>query len=153
MNQDVILTITLPAMFITLAWIVFSTVRRVMVARKQAELNSKLLEKFSSARDLTEFANSEAGKRFLESALIEQQKANPYGRILNSVQAGILLALAGIACFLIGRVMADPDAVRGFAAFGTFFVTMGVGFLVSAAASYRLSKSFGLFEPLPERRS
>ncbi len=151
MSQDVILTVTLPAMFVTLAWIVFSTVRRVMVARKQAELNVRLLEKFSSGHDLTEFANSEAGKRFLESALMEQQKTNPYTRILTSVQVGIILALAGIAFFLIGRQI--PDAAQGFAAFGTLSVAIGVAFLISAGASYRLSKSFGLFEPLAERRS
>jgi hypothetical protein len=138
-------------MVVSLFWIVFSTVRRVMIARKQAELNAKLVEKFSSGHDLTEFTNSEAGRRFLESALIEQQKTNPYNRILTSVQVGILLAVAGIACFLIGREV--PEAAQGFAAFGTLSVTMGVGFLVSAAASYRLSKSFGLFESVPERRS
>lgn len=151
MSTDVVMLLALPSMVISLFWIVFSTVRRVMVARKQAELNAKLLEKFSSAHDLTEFTNSEAGKRFLESALIEQQKANPYSRILTSVQVGILLAVAGIACFLMGREI--PEAAQGLAAFGTLGVTMGVGFLISAAASYRLSKSFGLFEPLPERRS
>jgi ABC-type bacteriocin/lantibiotic exporter with double-glycine peptidase domain len=149
--QDVMMALVVTSMVVSLFWIVFSTVRRVMIARKQAELNAKLMEKFSSGHDLTEFANSEAGKRFLESALIEQQKANPYARILNSVQVGILLALAGIACFLIGRQV--PDAAQGFTAFGTLSVTMGVGFLVSAAASYRLSKSFGLFEPLPDRRT
>jgi hypothetical protein len=149
--QDVMMALVVTSMVVSLFWIVFSTVRRVMVARKQAELNAKLLEKFSSGHDLTEFANSEAGKRFLESALIEHEKANPYTRILTSVQMGIILTLAGLGFFLLGPTF--PRDIQGFVAFGTLGVTLGVGFLVSAAVSYRLSKSFGLFEPLPDRRS
>jgi len=142
MNTDVVMLLTVTGMVSFIFWTVFSTFRRIKVARAQAELNAKLLERFASGHDLAEYMNSEAGKKFLESALMEPQRGSPYSRILNSVQAGIILAALGLALFLVGRQV--REATEGLVAFGTVAVTLGVGFLVSAAASYRLSKSFGL---------
>lgn len=144
MNSDVIVPITLPAMVILFTWIVFSTIRRWKIAKAQAEVHAKVLEKFGSSADLVTFINSEAGKRFLESATIEQRPREPFARILMSVQAGIVLALVGLGCFLVRHVI--PDSEQGFVIFGTLALTLGVGFLISAGASYRLSKSFGLLE-------
>jgi hypothetical protein len=152
MNPDFVVAVVIPSMICFIFWTIFSTFRRLKVARVQGELSAKLLEKFSSGHELVEYMNSEAGKKFLESALMEpQQRGSPYTRILASVQLGIILAALGLALFLVGRQV--PEATQGLVAFGTLVVTLGVGFLVSAAASYRLSKSFGLLGTAPESRA
>ncbi len=75
MNTDVVMFLTVTGMVSFIFWVVFSTFRRIKVARAQAELNAKLLERFASGHDLAEYMNSEAGKKFLESALNRLSKS------------------------------------------------------------------------------
>lgn len=151
MNSDIIIAVAVPSMVVSLFWIVFSTFRRYKIAKVQAEIHAKVLEKFGSSADLVAFVSSEAGKKFLESATIEQAPREPFARILTSVQLGIVLALGGLACLMVRHVV--PESEQGFMIFGTLVLTVGVGFLLSAAASYRLSKSFGLLEGAREARN
>ncbi len=126
------------------------------MARIQMEAHSKLLERFQSSQDLLAYMQTEAGRRFLESTPIPvevEQKAAlsyPHARILWSVQAGLISGVAGAGfLFLRGRI---PDAAQGLLVFGTLAVALGVGFLLSAGASYALSKSFGLLNGASARR-
>ena len=130
----------LPAIF----WVVFSTIRRLKVARAQAEVHSKLIEKVGSSQDLLTFLDTEAGKKLVDSIGIEQPNRNPYTRILTSVQAGVILVLLGVAFLILAATF--RGAAEGCYSVGVLVVALGAGFLISAGMSYRLSKSFGLFE-------
>jgi hypothetical protein len=125
-------------------WIVFSTIRRLKVARAQAEVHSKLIEKLGSSQELLTFLESESGKQLVASIGIEQPSREPYGRILTSVQAGVILLFVGIALLILGGQFADVS--EGFFILGGLAVALGAGFLISAGLSYRLSRAFGLFE-------
>jgi hypothetical protein len=150
MNPDIVMLITVPGLVSWIAWVVFSSIRRYKIAKYQAEVHNKLLEKFGRSEELLAYLESDAGKRFLESASMEQARANPFARILGAVQAGLILTLAGVALlFLRSRV---PEAAEGFLIFGTLAVAIGVGFVLSAGASYALSKSFGLLPGTAARR-
>jgi hypothetical protein len=150
MNPDIVMMITIPGLFCWIAWVIFSNLRRYKIARYQAEVHTKLLEKFGRSEELLAYLESEAGKRFLESASIEQAKPNPFARILWAVQAGLILTLAGVALlFLRSRV---PDAAEGFLVLGALAVAIGVGFVLTAGASYGLSRSFGLIPGAASRR-
>lgn len=138
----------------SLLWIlrvVLDTRRWNKVARVQQEVHTKLLEKFASSQDLLAYMNTEAGKRFLESTPLEiEQRPStpfPYGRILWSVQAGILLALLGAALLYLRNQV--PEETQFFLIFGTLTLTLGVGFVLSSGISYVLSRSFGLLEGMP----
>lgn len=116
----------------------------------QSDTHAKLLEKFGSSADMLAYMESETGRRFLEPPAFEaahrQGMGFPYGRIIWSVQAGIILAALGTGLmFLRGRISADADAPL--LVFGTLGLTIGLGFLLSAGVSYAMSKSFGLLEP------
>ena len=113
-------------------WTVFSTIRRYKTAQLQAGLQTKLLEKFGSGQELLAYVQSDGGKRFLESLTMEQR--TPYGRILGAAQASVVLILLALALLFL----------RG--------IVLGVGFGVSAALSYYLSKSFGLLTESTEHR-
>jgi hypothetical protein len=119
------------------------------MVRVQTETHAKLLERFGSSQEMLAYMDSEAGKKFLESPIFEGQRqqvsALPFGRILWSVQIGIVAAFLGAGIlFLRGRV--SPDADMGFTIFGTLVFTLGIGFLVSGGVSYALAKYFGLVE-------
>ena len=149
MSEDVVLFPILFTLTGFVVWTVFSTIRRYKTAKLQAELQTKLLEKFGSGQELLAYVQSEAGKRFLESLTLEQR--TPYGRILGAAQASVVLILLALALlFLRGRVSGGE---QGFLVFGAITLSLGVGFGGSAALSYYLSKSFGLLiESTADRR-
>jgi hypothetical protein len=149
MPEDLVI---LPIMFVLfgfVVWTVFSTIRRYKTAKLQAGLQTKLLEKFSSGQELLAYVQSDAGRQLMESLTMEQR--TPHGRILGAAQAGVILVLLGLALlFLRGRVSGGED---GFLASGTIILSLGVGFGLSSALSYFLSKSFGLLTQSVTRRS
>jgi hypothetical protein len=77
-------------------------------------------------------------------------KGTPYGRIVGAAQVSVTLVLLSFGfLFLRGRV---GGAGEGFLVFGTVTLCLGVGFGLSAALSYYLSKSFGLLSKRVEHR-
>src|SRR5262250_3038239 len=140
MNTEIILFPILLFLIGFVVWTIFSTIRRYKTTKLQAGLQTKLLEKFGSGQELLAYVQSDAGKRFLESLTMEQR--TPYGRILGAAQVSAILVLLSFAfLFLRGRI---PGAQEGFLVFGALTLSLGVGFGLSAAISYYLSKSFGL---------
>ncbi len=144
--------IALMTVFVTLFLVIGAVARQVLVnqrMREMAQLNSelqaKLLDKLTAAGELKAYLESDAGRRFVEAATLE--RSNPHGRILASVQSGILLFAVGIA-LQASRFYVGDDARNVLHLFGTLGMLVGVGFLVSAVAVYGLSKSWGL---LPDR--
>jgi hypothetical protein len=122
-------------------WIVFSTIRRLRIAKLQADVQSKLLEKVGSGQELLAYAQTDVGKQLLASLRVESA-ASPYGRIIGALQTSIVMICVGLALlFLRGRVSGPEE---GFLVIGTLITVLGVAFGLAAAASYYLSKSFGL---------
>jgi hypothetical protein len=122
-------------------WLMFSTLRRLRIAKLQSEVQSKLLEKVGSGQELLAYAQTDAGKELLASLRVESA-SSPYGRIIGALQTAIVMICVGLALlFLRGRVSGTEE---GFLFLGTLITVLGVGFGLSAAVSYYLSKSFGL---------
>ena len=148
MSDEVVLFPIFFSLIGFVVWTIFSTIRRYKTAKLQAELQTKLLEKFGSGQELLAYIQSDAGKRFLESLTMEQR--TPYGRILGAAQVSVILVLLSFALlFLRGRV---AGAGEGFLVFGTLTLSLGIGFGLSAGLSYYLSKSFGLLTGRAEHR-
>lgn len=121
-------------------WVIQSILknrRHQKVATLQADVQKRLLERFDSPAELAAYLQSDAGLRFLESATFE--RANVHGRIQAAVQAGIILLFAGIPFYFY-----LPG--QGGEFLGALAIALGVGFLVSAAITYALSKKWGLFD-------
>lgn len=140
MSEEVIIFPIMFALFGFVIWTIFSTIRRYKTTKLQAGLQTKLLEKFGSGQELLAYIQSDAGKRFLQSLTMEQR--TPYGRILGAAQVSVILVLLSFALlFLRGRVSGAEEPLL---VFGAITLSLGVGFGLSAAVSYYLSKSFGL---------
>lgn len=115
--------------------------KTLRLAAMQSELQSKLLDKFGSAPELLEYLQSDAWREFVELVPAEAPP-NPYAKILWSVQAGIVLLMSGLACMFLRNELSE-----GFEAFtflGALGVAFGVGFLLSAAVAFVLSKKWGV---------
>jgi FtsH-binding integral membrane protein len=142
MNPDIIIALAVPSMFCWFAWLIFSTIRRYKIAKLQAELQSRLLEKIGSGQELVAYAQTETGRQLLESLKVE--RVAPHGRIIGALQAGIVLVVFGSGMLAVRSHVPDPQGSQGFAILGTLIVALGLGFALSSVASYYLSKSFGL---------
>jgi hypothetical protein len=123
-------------------WMVGDTIRKSKIARAQADLQTKLIDKFGSSQELLDYMKTEAGQQFIQAAPVETPQRNPYSRILRSITAGTILTFLGIG-FLSISSYADG---HGLSVFGTIALAIGLGFLVSAGISFYLSKSWGLFD-------
>lgn len=126
------------------------------LSRVQAEVHTKLLDRFSTNDEIMAYINSAAGAKFLQSAPISLDTGTrtmgaPLSRIMWSLQAGLVLAAAGIGMqFASGSVPngdGEPLHVMGIIA-----LSLGVGFAVSAGVSYLLSQKLGLFDVAAQKR-
>jgi hypothetical protein len=129
-------------------WIIriFVTNRRMLkIAGMQMEMQTRLLEKFDSPDQLRAYLDSDSGRKLLESIPVE--RTSPFGRILGSVQAGVILSLGGLALLLVqaGLAHGSSDAF-GLLFLGALALAVGIGFLVSAGVAHGLSRSWGLID-------
>ena len=128
-----------------LAWLIFSSIRRYLLAKMQSGVQIRLLEKVDSSQTLLAYVESESGRRFLESLRIEQgEPAMPYRRILSGAQTGIILSAFGVGMLVLHSTGVAPDSE--FTIFGGLALALGIGFALASAASYLLSRSFGLLQ-------
>ena len=137
----------------TIIWLVKMLVdhrRWLRLSKVQVEVHTKLLDRFTSNDDLMAYIQTPAGRKFLESAPISVEDAQPrhvgapFGRIFWSVQAGTVLLLAGIGLQIIGQRQQWDEIAQPLSSMGILVVAVGVGFLISAVASYFLSRRLGL---------
>ncbi|MDP9193945.1 MAG: hypothetical protein M3P06_19805 [Acidobacteriota bacterium] len=121
------------------------------LTRTQAEVHGKLMDRLGSNAELLAYMQTPGGKRFLESAPIAldagpRAVSVPIGRILWSIQAGLILAAAGFGMMVVSRGV-EKSAGQPLLAMGTLGVAIGGGFLLSAFVSFVLSKRLGLLGP------
>jgi len=147
--------IILPLLFLALVWIVrlFVESRRWSRTLKvQSEIHTRLIDKFSSSQDLAAYMQTEAGKSFLEASPgaidtgVGIRMPNAVARILTPLSAGIILVLSGIGLYLLRH--AGPDMELGMTVLGTVALMPGVGFILSAGATWVVAQRLGL---LPEK--
>ena len=141
-----------------LTWLIRTVVdhrRWSRMSKVQADINNKLFDRFSSNEDLLTYIQSPAGRRFLEAGPIvsspQYRPMNaPSSRILLSVQAGIVIGITALGVlFISGRVI--EEVAQPLFAIATIGISLGIGFVVSSAAAYVLSRNMGLIEPPPAR--
>jgi cbb3-type cytochrome oxidase subunit 3 len=141
MRGDGAATLVFMALFALAGWFFWlDAKRRQSRIQAQADLQNRLLEKFASPQDVAQFLQTEGGSRFLQGLTTNGRHAGR--RIMMAMQIGVVLTLLGVAA--IGLDMAYSPREHPGAILGTLIVALGAGFLISAALSYKLSKSWGL---------
>jgi hypothetical protein len=138
----------------TLVWLIRTLVehrRWNRLSRTQVEVHGKLMDRLTSNEELMAYMQTAAGKRFLESAPIPLDSSPrtvsaPIGRILWSVQVGLVLAMVGFGLQFVAHTI-DKDVSQPPQAMGVLAVFIGLGFILSALVSFLLSKRLGLLTP------
>ena len=137
----------------TLIWLIRTVLdqrRWSRLSKIQAEVHSKLMDRFSSNDELMAYVQTPSGRRFLESGPSPLQElapamAAPVARILWSMQIGAVLLVTGVGLlFLSSRALFE--AQEFFYIAGCMWTAVGAGFLVSAVAAYVLSRRLGLLD-------
>jgi len=149
-----------PAFFLMVAFCVSVLVnawQRHTRMKLMREVNNKLLDRIGSVKDFNEFLQTEGGTRFMDSLTVERVTTRPQDGILRAVQIGIVLLSLGLGFLALGsyfsaRYGASGDDFEVLTVVGVMAGSLGLGFLISAAASFRLAKSLGVLEP-PQRLS
>lgn len=152
--EDLMPIVVLPISFLALAWVIGQIIqmfRHRAHLRAQTGFHNRMMEKFGSSSEFTAYLQSDAGKDFFDN--LASEPATPLHKILGSIQKGTVLTLLGLGLFVLGKMFAEPQLDKFFAQpqGGTVMIILGVvsfmigaGFLVSAAISYRLAKSWGM---------
>ena len=138
----------------TLIWLIRTVLdqrRWNRLSKIQAEVHTKLMDRFSSNDELLSYVQTPSGKRFLESgpsplAEVAPTMSAPFTRILWSVQLGSVLLVTGLALLFLSGRPSWPEAREVFYFTGCIASALGAGFIVSAGASYALSRRLGLFD-------
>jgi hypothetical protein len=148
-----VFTVILAALIVlgTLIRGAFAHRRWVRQSRVQTEVHTKILDRLQSNEDLLSYIQTPAGQRFLDAGPSPKRDVEPrvlgapYGRILWSLQAGVMLMALGVGFWVVQRSALESIA-PAFGAIGTITVLLGVGGIVSAGLAYVLSARFGLLQ-------
>jgi len=135
-----------------LAWMVRAGIeyRRWLRATKvQVEAHTKIVDRLASNEDLLAYMQSPAGQRFLSASIAPvaadapTPMSAPLNRILWSVQAGLVLAAGGVGLSL-ARSSVIEEVAQPLHVISMLAIALGIGFVVSALASWALSRQLGL---------
>jgi len=126
--------------------VVIAESRRLQaIARMQSEVHHKLIEKFASGHELTDFLQTPGGVQLIGSLEDGPDKTRPAEGILRSTQIGVILTLLGLGFMSVRWVIhGGVGEKEGAIVIGMLILFLGLGFLASSAISYRLSRSWGL---------
>jgi len=142
---------------LTIGWLLRSVMEHrkwLRVSKTHVDTHTRLMERLTSNEELLSYMQSPAGRRFLEAAPIPvdggpKMLNAPFGRILWSVQAGVVVAALGAgliyASTRLGASATFSDGELPLLVIGIAAVAIGAGFFVSALAAYGLSHRLGLF--------
>jgi hypothetical protein len=120
------------------------------LARVQTDAHTKILDRFTANEDLLAYIQSPAGSKFLESSPIKldagpRHVGAPLGRILWSLQGGLVLLAGGIGLHSVSGRLTDESA-QPLRVLGVLGIAIGIGFVISAIISYLISQRLGLIE-------
>lgn len=157
MMEGIAIFFTMSLVIVVLTWIVRTLVEHRRWSRQskiQSEVHNKLMDRFSSNEELTNYIQSPAGKRFLESAPLQldagpaRPAPAPASRILWSVQIGVIIFAAGVGLQFLSSVV-DKEVSQPPFAMGVLAISLGLGFVLSAFLSFVLSRKLGLWPGEP----
>lgn len=131
--------IAFAALFPVLLYLVFSGYQ----TKQRMSVRRTVIEKFSSAQDFAAFLQSPGGQKFIADL---SGSENPARTVMAAIERGIILVLLGGGVWWAGVKIQSMAEV---ASIGVLLLCVGIGILVSAGISYRLSKSWGLIGEHP----
>jgi hypothetical protein len=129
------------ATFGTICFVAWTTSHaKTIVARAQAEAQTKLIERFESGPELVEFLKSAEGRQFI-SEFQQMPKIEATDHILGGIRKAIVVGMLGIGFLAVAWFW----PALGMIIPGFLLLSLAVGFSISSLISVRLARSWGLF--------
>jgi hypothetical protein len=153
--HDLIPMIIAPCLILAVVWVVrilVESLRWNRTFRLQSEVHSRLIDRFTSSQDLAAYMQTEAGRRFLEASPVALgtdmgvRMPNVVARILTPLTVGIVMVLSGFGFIAIRN--SSPDTSTPLYILGILALMPGIGFILSAGATWVVAKRLGM---LPEK--
>lgn len=120
------------------------------LSRIQAEVHTKLMDRFAANDELLNYVQTASARRFLEagpSPLQEERTIGaPFARILWSAQAGVVLTVGGMGVMLARGIVSEFEVQQFLMVIGLLLIAVGLGFVLSAGAAYGISQKLGLLD-------
>lgn len=139
MAEILVPIIVAPSFFFLTGWLIWMIVQwRQYKYRMTIQL--KMLDKVSSGAELVQFAESDAGSKFLAS--MELQSAGTRDRIIAAVYKAVILLVLGIAVYALKGTL--DEAAVAFTILGTVLTAFGIGYIIAIFISYRLASKWGM---------
>jgi hypothetical protein len=138
----------------------FSMIVAIVIAnarsrQRQAELNAevqtRLIDRFGSAPELINFLQTPEGQKFLGSGPNSGAAVSAQDRIIRSMGKAVVLTLLGAAFLLI--CLWPETRNEGFFIAGCILAMLGIGYFLSAIVSLKLSRNWGLIEQRSQQNS
>ena len=129
------------AMIVVIVWLKVRKSQAETTAR--AEFHKHLVEKFASGKEFADFLGTPGGQRLVQGAWLPQVNTSLSAkeRILKAVKAGVVLTVMGLGTLpLYWLEGVDNEIIIP----AVVMLALGIGFLISAAITYRLSEKMGL---------
>jgi hypothetical protein len=128
--------------FIMVAFIIWMVRRSVeRIAQSRVDVQMKLIEKFGSAHDLSEFLNSPAGRGFVTTGM-RMPNLRTKSMLLSSLRSSLIMLFMGLAFILVPLAMHEESS--GLILAGGILLAIGLGMFVSAVLSMKLGRAWGI---------
>jgi hypothetical protein len=154
MSEDLIPMVMGIGLFTMIGFIVKTVTdgrRRREHLKTVTEFHNRLLDKLGSVSDFSQFLQTDGGSRFLDTLSSERGSSGPRQRIMQAMHLGTILTVAGIGLVVIALML--PYDRTPAAVLGGIVLSIGLGYLASTAASYRLAKTLGVLDEGDGRRA
>jgi predicted phage tail protein len=125
------------APFVMIIFIVlFASMRQRAQDRNRTEMQKDLLTKFSSAQELVEFMKSDGAKLLMP---VPERPRTPASR----AGTGVFIVVVGFGLLAASMFTTPADIHGGLQVAGLLAVAAGIGFLISAIVTQKLSRKWG----------
>ena len=148
MNDEVFVFL---AFFSAVAFVVYTLVNarmRRLQLKAVTEFNIRLLDRIGSIKDFNDFMQTEGGAKFMNTLTVAapaRQASGSGHRIITASQVGIVLSMLGLGFLTLQAILSSPSSgAFGFIVVGVIALSIGLGFLISAATSLWLAKQLGV---------
>ena len=96
-------------------------------------------------REFSDFLHSDGGERLMRVLTSERGSTGPRDRILAAVQSGVVFGAVGLGLLFVSwRTTGTAHEVL--AVISAIVLSLGVGLMLSSAASFWVAKNLGMFE-------
>jgi peptidoglycan/LPS O-acetylase OafA/YrhL len=136
------LGVAFAAMMVAISY--FSSKSKSDKARYQAEVQARLIDKFSTGPEFVQFLESPQGRKFL-GEIESAPKVRTQDRMLSGIRNATVLSFLGVAFVLLSLFTYEHGMIFP----GLLLLALGLGYLASVILTKRLSREWGMFEEHP----